>query len=241
MSENQRVQQQAGFILHHFNYRETSRIYELFTADYGRISVVGRSVRGSKNRHTAELQAFVPLLMSWQGKSELKTLTGHERAQPSGSSAAPLRDTALYCGFYLNELLLRLLPKQEAYPELFQHYQQALIALATGEPELQVVLRVFERDLLDLLGYSLNLLEDQQGKTIDPHAWYDYEFELGAKLSSESNGNVTGQALLELAAGEFSSAVYEVMARKLLRQTLQQYLGEQPLKSRQLLLALRQV
>src|SRR5881394_1835536 len=130
---------QPAFVLHAHPYRETSLIVEALTADYGRVALVARGAKRPRSELRGILQAFQPLTVSWAGAGEIKTLI---RAEWRGG--LPLvTGSALLCGFYLNELLLKLLPREDPHPRLFASYATALADLAAGG-EQAPVLRRFE-------------------------------------------------------------------------------------------------
>lgn len=168
-----------GFVLHRRDYRNTSLLIEVFTADEGKLACVAKGAKSAprgRSALAALLQPFQPLWLSWVGRGEVKTLTRAEAAAPSIALGAE----RLYCGFYLNELLLRLIGREDPHEALFVFYQQALADLAT-EP-LDAVLRRFELRLLEELGYALDLRLDRQGKPIDPVRDYRYASERGLDL-----------------------------------------------------------
>jgi DNA repair protein RecO (recombination protein O) len=165
-----------GFVLHRRDYRNTSLLIELFTADEGRLACVAKGAKSAprgRSALAALLQPFQPLWLGWVGRGEVKTLTRAEAAAPSIALVAE----RLYCGFYLNELLIRLLDRQDPHEALFVFYQQALADLAS-EP-LDAVLRRFELRLLEELGYALDLRSDSQGKPIEPVHDYRYTSDQG--------------------------------------------------------------
>lgn len=160
-----------GFVLHRRDYRNTSLLLELFTAEEGRLACVAKGAKSAprgRSALAALVQPFQPLWLGWVGRGEVKTLTRAEAAAPSIALVAE----RLYCGFYLNELLLRLVDRDDPHEALFVFYQQALADLAT-EP-LDAVLRRFELRLLEELGYALDLRYDRQGEPIDPARSYHY-------------------------------------------------------------------
>ncbi|NND91469.1 MAG: DNA repair protein RecO [Granulosicoccus sp.] len=166
---------QPAYILHYTLWRESSFIVDAFTLSHGRISLMAKSARASKARTRALYQPFRPLLLSWVGGSELRTLTGIEE------SGAPLSlaDTELACGYYFNELVLRLLGKDQPQPAVFAHYAVALANLATVDTvqpgDLQAVLRTFELQLLDGLSVLPDLARcTADGSAIDANRMYRY-------------------------------------------------------------------
>lgn len=246
---NLRVSLQAAYVLHQRAYRDTSAIIELFTPEQGRVGVIAKGVRGSKPRWRGLLQNFQPLLVSFSQRGELGLLTEAE-AQGAALTIPP---RMIASGFYLNELLLRLLHRNDAHIELFGWYDTALrelAALSVGENEqerLEIILRRFEMRLLSALGYGLVLDHDVQTSTpVQAENEYIYFLEQGPIMCAmdplpvendvaHAGVKISGQTLLALAANEFPSATVRRQAKQLLRALLGHYLGDKPLQSRQLL------
>ena len=139
-----RILLQPAYVLHSRSFRETSLIVEAFTREHGRVAVVARGVKSPKSRWRNALQPFRPLLLSWNQKSDLGTLTAADQV----ASPPALQGQALYCGLYLNELLMRLLHRGDPHAEVFERYRQVLAELASGVSP-QPVLRIFEKHLLE--------------------------------------------------------------------------------------------
>ena len=170
MSSEHRVQLQPAYLLHRKPFRDTSLLLEVFTREFGRIGLVARGARGPRSKLKGVLQPYQPLLLSWSGRGELPTLTSAE----SQAGALFLQGNALISGFYLNELLMRLLARHDPHTELFISYQTALQRLIMND-ELDWTLRLFERDLLQQLGYGLLLThEGQSGAEVEPDSRYCY-------------------------------------------------------------------
>jgi DNA repair protein RecO (recombination protein O) len=223
---------QPAFVLHTYAYRETSVIVEAITADYGRVAMVARGARRPRSELRGLLQGFQPLLLSWSGQHELKTLL---RAEWRGGLPR-VGGSALVCGFYLNELLLKLLPREDPHPRLFATYESALSELAAGG-EQAPVLRRFELLLLAELGYALPLVrEADTGDPIDPAARYHYAFDRGARRApSEPFARlpvVRGATLLALADGRYTDAETAAEAKRLMREVLDHYLEQRGVESR---------
>ena len=161
MTARQRVDQQPGFVLHSYPYRETSLIVEVFSRDHGRVGLVAKGARRPMSQLRGVLMAFQPLLIDWSGGGEMKTLV---RAEWMGGQPL-LGGQALLCAYYANELLMRLMPREDAHPRLHQAYGEALRALAASEPQ-EVVLRRFELALLQELGYGMPLDVDANGEPV---------------------------------------------------------------------------
>lgn len=230
-----RAQLEPAYVLHRRPYRETSLLVEALTREHGRIGLVARGARGERSRLRGTLQPFVPLLLSWSGQRELMSLTGAECVEGE-TPRGELPGRALLSGFYLNELLIRLLPRLDPHPAIYDAYVEALAGLARLEVE-EAVLRVFEKRLLASLGYGLVLGgADCTGKPLDPEGTYRYQVETGA-IPGDSSGEgvmVQGATLLAVAeerAGDQRSARE---AKRLMRYVLQHYLGDRPLESRSL-------
>ncbi len=231
-----RVELQPGFVLHSRPFRDSSLILDCFTRDYGRLSLVAKGARSAKSRQRQLCQPFMALLLSWQGKSNLKTLIQLE------SCELPLRLTGnhLFSGFYLNELLIRLLPEQDSCPEIFDRYRQTLQSLAQQE-DLEPVLRKFEFGLLEELGYRINLYRDADGIELDAqqnyrwqpeHGWLALSGEMGAAQGCRDG--FPGEALLAMAMEDYRAAETRRVAKQLSRMMYQPLLGNRPLESRKL-------
>ena len=145
-----RIEKQAAYVLHSRPYRDTSAIVDLFTLEYGKISAVSRGIRRPSSKKKALLQPFIPLHIGWQGRTDLKTLTLVESTGHIGL----LTGKALICALYANELLQKLLPVFDPHPKLFVYYQYLINALV--EQDIEIPLRIFERQLLIELGYGVD-------------------------------------------------------------------------------------
>lgn len=222
-----RIALQPGFVLHARPYRETSLLLEAFSADHGRIGLVARGARGARSQATrALLQPGRALLLSWQARGELGMLVS---AEPAPGSAPPrYPGEALMTVLYVNELLVRLLQRDDPHPELFARYGELLQALGQGEADAWT-LRCFERDLLDDLGWGLSLQADVRGLAIDPGARYRYDADAGAVpltgVRERDGEGLSGAALLALAGAERPDAPRLGEIRRLLRAQLLLRLG----------------
>jgi DNA repair protein RecO (recombination protein O) len=236
-----RVQLQPAYVLHHRPYRDTSRILELFTRDHGRVTVFARGARGA-NRKGASLmsmlQPFNRLLVSWSGGGEASSLTG---AEFDGAYSALPADR-LVSGYYLNELLLKLFARHDSHADVFALYAHTLDELKTA-PQAMRALRVFEKRLLEALGYGLALAQEaDSGAPIEAGRAYHYRLEQGlirAHDVTEGAMVFSGTALLSLAREELGDVATCVDARRLLRAALDRCLEGRELKSRQVMMALR--
>ena len=223
-----RVAEQPAFILHRYEYEEASLLLEVFARDYGRVGLVAKGARRAKAGYRALLNPFQPLLLDWSGSGELFTLTrAHAEA-----AAFPLAGRALFCAFYVNELMLRLLQRQDPHEGVYGVYAQALSHLAHGD-EMETGLRFFEKRLLQAVGYGLVLERDARtGTPIDPEADYVYLPEQGPVRSGAAAGTrVRGATLLALARESLDDDATRKEAKALLRQVLARYIGAKPLNS----------
>jgi DNA repair protein RecO (recombination protein O) len=219
---------QSGFVLHRRPYRETSLLVDVFSAAYGRVSLIAKGVRSHRSNSRALLQPFMPLLFSWQGKTELMSLTMVE----AEGLPINLKGECLLAAFYLNELLMYLLPKQDPHPNLYTTYRNTLVELQA--PILkEAVLRLFEKRLLEEMGYGLQLPRE-----FTPDNYYRYYPEQGFELCSNqlemSMTVFSGKSLLALAREELSNDEVLKDVKRLMRLAYKPLLAGKELKSREL-------
>lgn len=237
--KNHRILAQPGFVLHSYPYKETSLIVDFFSRDHGRLALVAK---GAKRPHSAlrgVLQTFQPLSVGWSGKAEIRTLTGAEWV----GGLLPLEKSALLCGFYLNELLLKLLARDDPHPLLFDHYVSTLNQLAHGEAA-PIVLRRFERALLKETGVAADLSHcTTTREVVAADAIYIVDPERGARLAQPADvwPRVSGQTLLDMECGNYASAATQIQSKFLMRALLAHHLGGATLNTRQILIDLMQL
>ena len=234
----QKVDGQPAFVLHSYPFRETSLIVEVFSRDYGRVALLARGARRPRSALRGLILAFQPLELSWAGKGEVRTLM---KAEWQGGQPL-LTGKALFCGYYLNELLLDLLPREDAHTNLFAVYAETLYRFSEVPKESDI--RRFERAFLRELGYGLSLECDAVGLPIDPKGYYVYEIERGPVRLSESGESllsVSGKTLLDLAAEDFSDPKSLVEAKKLMRALMTYYMGGKGLETRKIFLELQEL
>lgn len=236
-----RTQLEPAYVLHHRPYRDTSRILELFTRAHGRISVFARGARAGRKSSASlasMLQPFNRLLVSWSGRGEAGQLTAAE----FDGAVAIMPPTQLVSGFYLNELLLKLFVRHDPHPDVFDLYGHTVERLKSGSNPASH-LRLFEKRLLELIGYGLALeQESTAGTPLDPQALYHYRLEHGAVRAldvAEGSMIFAGSTLLALAREDFEDAFVCSEARRLFRAALDRVLDGQELKTRAVMLALR--
>jgi DNA repair protein RecO (recombination protein O) len=229
MSNPARQESHEAFVLHTYPYRETSLIVEAFTRTWGRVSLLARGARRPRSPMRGVLLSFQPLSLAWFGKGELRTMA---RAEWIGGQPL-LQGEALLCGFYLNELLLRLLPREDPHEGLFAHYRHALQRLAAGA-DSGPVLRAFEKALLAELGYAMALERDSAGTEIDSSKTYRYDPERGPVEAAGGEPLVSGRTLLDMARDDYSDPVTQQQSKVLMRTLINHRLERQPLRSRQI-------
>ncbi len=233
-----RIDLQPAYLLHSRKVSDSRLIVDFITRDYGVLSAMARA----PTKKQSPFALFRPVVISWLGNKELKTLTHHELA---AVTMPVLQGQALFCGFYLNELLIRLLNKGDGSIGLYEAYQYALLHLPSA-PCLEPILRHFERRLLDEAGFAIDWRCDITGCAIEPHYWYRLNPNAGFELISTEHlsqwslndrppvNTYYGENLLALAANQYSCANVQVTAKKIMRHLLASRLGGRTLKSREL-------
>lgn len=219
---------QPALILQHRPYRETSLLLEVFTRDFGILSVLAKGVRKEKSKTAGLLLPFSLLKISYLDKGELKTLV-----QAEYLSSYPLQRLALYCGFYVNELVQKFLHKHDPHPELFVRYRRCLQDLSRGDA-IEQTLRYFEIDLLTEVGYG-GLLDVESSTGTSVKKQRRYNFSPGFGMIEDVHGLVGGETLLMLAVQAPLNRTALSEAKLLLRNMLDVHLQGRPLKSRDVL------
>lgn len=237
----QRHEAEPAFVLHSYPYRETSLIVEIYTRNHGRVPLIAKGARRPKSALRGVLLAFQPLLVSWSGRGEVQTLL---RAEWQGGYRL-LGGRSLICGFYLNELLLKLLPRHDAHEALFDRYAETLRTLGL-KTETEATLRAFEKSLLKELGYALTLdREAETGVPVVAERTYQYVVERGPVPTGRDGGSIgvelLGQTLLDIQSDNYGSALTQQQSKALMRHIINHHLGTQTLHTRQLLRDLQQL
>ncbi|MEH6469811.1 MAG: DNA repair protein RecO [Halopseudomonas sp.] len=225
-----RIDRQLGFVLHSRPYRETSALVDYFSSDYGVVRAVAKGVRSARSRQRHLTQPFQLLELNWRGKSELKTLLQGDLAGPG----VLLQGRTLWCGMYLNEITLRLLPQGDPQPKLFAYYQLALQRL-TDPQQQEAVLRIYERQLLQQLGLGVDFQRTQAGQLIESKRWYWFDPQQGFEEVMDQSG-YAGANILAIEQDDYRQADVRRVAKRLMRQALAAHLGGRPLHSRELFL-----
>ncbi|MBM3343492.1 MAG: DNA repair protein RecO [Betaproteobacteria bacterium] len=234
-----RYKDQAGYVLHSYPYQETSLIVEVFTREFGRVAMVAKGAKRAHSPLRSVLMPFHALTLDWSGRSELKTL----RSAEWRGAFRLLVGRALICGFYLNELLLKLLHRDDPHDALFDAYERTLQTLLDGADQA-VALRCFEKRLLAELGYALILDHDAQThEPLQARRQYHYIADRGpVALGVRDNPGgleLLGQTLIDMHNDDYSAPLTQQQSKSLMRRLIGHYLGNQTLHSRQLLMDLQ--
>jgi DNA repair protein RecO (recombination protein O) len=234
-----RVAAQPGFVLHSYPYKETSLIVDAFSRDYGRVALIAKGAKRPHSKLRGVLQTFQPLSVSWSGRAEVRTLTAAEWI----GGLLPLEKSALLCGFYLNELLVKLLARDDPHPALFDHYIATLNQLAHNEPA-PIVLRKFERALLKETGVGGNLtICTRTSRPVESDQIYVIDPERGPRPAhpADNTPRVSGKTLLDMEQEDYTDNTTQTQSKFLMRFLLAHHLGGVPLNTRQILIDLMQL
>lgn len=242
MNQRSKVDGQPAYVLHSYPFRETSLIVEVFTRDFGRMALLARGARRPRAAIRGLLLGFQPLELGWAGKGEVLTLM---KAEWVGGQPL-LTGEALFCGYYLNELLMHLLPREDAHETLFARYAEMLQRLAANPAGKvrEADLRRFEKALLQELGYGLMLDRDAAGQPVNGEAFYTYRMEQGpVRLEHDAAAAqvVRGKTLLDLAAEDFSDPRSRAEAKSLMRTLMAYYLAGKELETRKIFKELQEL
>lgn len=234
-----RILHQPGFVLHSYPYKETSLIVDVFSREYGRVSLVAKGAKRPTSALRSVLQTFQPLSISWTGKSEVRTLTTAEWV----GGMLPLEKSALLCGFYLNELLVKFLLRDEANTVLFDLYVSTLNQLAHNE-NAAIVLRKFELILLQQAGFigDLTYCVDSRARVhIDHYYVIDPTRGVRPAIAGEGLPQVLGKTLFDMSAGDYLDPATQLQSKQLMRYLLSFHLHGMPLNTRQILIDLQKL
>lgn len=229
------VSLQAAYVLHRRPFSDSSLLVELFSLEQGRQPVVARGARKASKRGRPPLQPFLPIWAAWRGRGEVATLTDAEpRAAP-----LELEGERLFCGMYLNELVMKLTPRGEPLEGLFHLYEQTLARLGR-DGAVAPVLRTFELAMLEELGYGMLLTHSADDHPVSPDEWYEYAPDQGPRpVADPGPAAVRGATLLAMAEKDFSDPEVRRQALRVTRRTIDHYLDHRALKSRELFIRRR--
>ena len=232
-----RVLAQPAFVLHSYPYKETSLIIDVFSRQFGRIALLAKGAKRPHSQLRGALQTFQPLTLSWSGKSDLQTLTAAEWV----GGMPPLEKNALLCGFYLNEIIVKLLQRDDPQPLLFDEYVSTLNQLAHIEP-VPILLRKFELNLLKMAGVinDLSYCTQQRGR-VAPDLLYVVDPEAGTRLAQENDTGIKvhGKTLIDMQTANYLDATTQMQSKLLMRSLLAHHLHGAPVHTRQILMDLQ--
>jgi DNA repair protein RecO (recombination protein O) len=222
-----RIENTPAFLIHRRMYQGSSLLLDFFTKDFGRLRLVARGARKSKT----SLQMFQCLSISFKGKGELKSLSQWEIAD----KPRRILGDDLILAMYANELILRLLPENDEYSEIFHAYWNFLSSLnSLNSNEKEYALRGFENQMLEDLGYGIDFSSDMNGEPINKDLKYEFIEHQG--FSRSDNGIIPGKILVNLLKREkIVTDTNELsILKKMNRKRLKSLLGDKPLKSKEL-------
>ena len=234
-----RIDGQKAFVLHAHPYSETSLIVDVFSREQGRLPLLARGARRPRSVLRGNFMAFAPLELGWFGTGEVKTLA---KAEWLGGISL-LSGRCLLLGYYLNELLVKLLPRDDAHPQLFDAYEDALRALSSGAEDAPE-LRRFEQTLLKELGYGLTLdVDARSGARVVDDREYVFWIERGPveRDDGDDTASVSGKTLLDMVADDYSDARTRFESKGLMRQLIAHHLSGRPLHSRRVFVELQEL
>lgn len=234
-----KVAGEPAFVLHSYPYKETSLVVDVFSRNFGRVALVAKGAKRPHSKLRGVLQTFQPLSVGWAGKGELRTLTAAEWV----GGLLPLERAALLSGFYLNELVVKLLARDDPHPILFDHYVATLNQLAHDEPA-PIVLRKFERALLRETGVGGDFAVCTTTRhAVEPDLVYVVDPERGPRpaLPADTAPRVSGKTLLDMEREDYTDSATQTQSKFLMRFLLSHHLGGVPLNTRQILIDLMQL
>lgn len=228
-----RAEQQPGWVVHRRPWRESSLLIEFFAREHGRVGLVAKGARSARSDWRGLTEPFTPLVASWSRRGEMGTLTGLESDGPR----QVLSGRALWCGLYVNELLLRLLERDDPHPEVFDACGLVFDGLARGEVPQSLLLRRFERALLEGMGVAPDFdFDAASGEAISPEGLYHLQPEAGfVPVQRPGRGVFRGSAVRALALGETDDRETAREMRELMRMLVDHHLAGRELASRRLL------
>jgi DNA repair protein RecO (recombination protein O) len=240
VSAKQRIDGASAFLLHAYPYSETSLVVDVFSRDHGRLPLLARGARRPRSALRGTLIGFQLLELGWFGSGEVKTLA---KAEWCGGTPL-LQGRCLLLGYYLNELLLKLLPREDAHADLFESYADAVGALANGAADAPE-LRRFEKSLLREIGYGLTLAQDADGAPVQAGQRYRYFVERGLiAVEGEKFGEgltLAGKTLLDMDADDYRDPRTLAESKLLMRQLVAHQLGDKLLQSRRVFVDLQEL
>lgn len=221
------VNQTEAILLHSKNYSETSLICELFTRKHGRVSVIAKGARSKKNKFQNIAAPNILASVNYSGKSELKTLVSWEEITHFSILGKNLKIL-----LYLNELIFKLLEKENKQERIFESLIDFYKVLASGDAKnIEIALREFEYFLICELGYGFNFLYDDNGKKIVREKTYYFHPAQGFSEKPLNNFlKVSGIDIIDFTNGKITSSSARSKIRKIMQLAIS-YIAEKPLNA----------
>ena len=241
MKSHQLIEGEPAYLIHQRPYSETSQIINLFSRHYGRVDVIAKGSKRPKSKFKSFLQPFSPILVSWSGRSQLKTL----RSVDISSSKQPnVSGKHLMSAFYLNELILSFLTTADPYPDLFDAYSLAIENLSSADSS-EIILREFEIELLTEIGYAINFrTEAMSSKKIEPNLLYRFVAEEGfvsSVTSSMRDTLIKGSVIHAIDQGDFSDPETLRIAKRIARKSIKYHLSGKELNTKKVVKSLKKM
>jgi len=218
-----RAKLEPCYILHRKQYRENSYIIDIFSKKHGKIRAITRGIAKNKK---ALIQPFTPCYISWSIKTELASVSSIE----ARGISPPLVDRRLLCAFYINELVMKSIPSSDPYPNLFSAYESTLRTLVATQ-DINIPLRIFEKILLDEIGYGLPLADIKQDK--NRALWYEFSQKTGfMPKHSQTTYSIAATTLLDLYQNKITTTQGAKECKRLMQFALEPILAKYSIKSR---------
>jgi len=238
MARKDIIEHEPSFLMHQMPYSETSQIVRIFSQNFGRVDLIAKGSKRPKSKFRSYLQPFLPLQLSWSGKSQLKTL---RNAEIHGQYLASIQGKYLLSAYYLNELILSFLRMEDPYPNLFAVYASTLHNFSESKP-IEPSLRQFEILMLSEIGYAINFsTEAHSQKPIETDMEYVFFVEQGFVSKRDHNSDsllIKGHTIQAINEGNFSDKETLICAKKILRLSIQYHLDGKELKSKKVFRAI---
>lgn len=235
----ERVQLMPAWVLHRRDFRDSSQVVELLTAEHGRISLVAKGIKRPKSRLRGLLQPFRELRVSWVARRELGTLTD---VDADATPPSALIGDSLLAGYYVSELCLKLTHKHDPNPELFELYGQIIGQLRTTA-SVDQCLRPFEDQLLRELGFGINWgLDIETGQPVESRYQYAMVSDAGPRRVADEHHeaeSISGEHLLRITQGDWSETETRRIGKHILARALDTQLEGKALQTRRVLREMR--
>jgi len=232
MMANQIIENEPAYLMHQRPFSESSQIINLFSRHFGRVDVIAKGSKRPKSKFKSFLQPFLPILVSWSGRSQLKTLRSIDL---NIKQKTTLPNTQLMSAFYLNELILSLLTTTDPYPELFDCYALTIDKLSDIDSS-EAVLRIFEINLLSQIGYAINFqTEAMSSNEIEAEQVYRFVVEQGfirSNTTTPHHSLIKGSIIKAIEKGDYSTSQILKAAKRITRESIKYHLSGKELNTK---------